>query len=206
VIRFRDNNHFIRFTCFLRIFRPGIIGLPGILLLLIVQQSCSDGAYRKVVNSSRTLADKLAGAPPPQAQEAPSTEQRVYIDHSESMKGFVSLPTANSGTIFNQFVESMPDVLPGCKVYKYGQPFGLKKADITIADITFPAEFDDQLRNPASYRLEYNPDDILLNSIVSAPQPAFSVLITDGVESDSQGKVNTKVIDAIRSWMIKTNQ
>ena len=201
MIRCRINIYYCNALTFLKKQGFRLICLICISLLMISQQGCRN-EYSKVADLSRNLADGLTDVPPSQVQESPSVEQKVFIDHSESIKGFVSLPTANDKNTFIRFIESMPDVLPGCKVYKYGQPSGLRGKSITISEIISAVEFDNQLRNPDSYRLEYNPDDVLFGGVFTYDQkPSFSVLVTDGVESDSQGKVNTKVVDAMCAWL-----
>src|SRR2546429_1715588 len=171
-----------------------------LISLLAVLQACGGVNDSQIAKVSRTLADQLYNSSPKKGpqQETTSTEQRVYIDASLSMNGFVG-DTGKVRTTFDEFIDSMPDVLPGCKVFRYGQPKGVKPTALT--DVITRAEFDSQLHKQTFYGLEYNPDDLLFTTISQEQQPVMSILLTDGVESDSQGQINTTVVDAIKSWM-----
>ncbi|MEK6304237.1 MAG: hypothetical protein AABO41_26410 [Acidobacteriota bacterium] len=144
---------------------------------------------------SLVKAEELSSAalPAVDARGVESVEQMVYIDHSLSMAGFVGHP--NSG--FEEFVDSMPDVLPGCRLFVYGQSRGQGPSD----SLARPAEFDRHIHEAAQYRLGFNPDDVLVNALASDERPVFSIIVTDGVESDSDGTINTRVVDGIRKWL-----
>jgi hypothetical protein len=113
------------------------------------------------------------------------------------MNGYVG--DGKERTAFDEFVDSMPDVLPGCKIFKYGETKG--QTTQKLADVIKQVEFDSQLHRRGFYNLGFNPDDVLFGGIAQEQQPVLSVVITDGVESDPQGQINTAVVDGIKSWM-----
>jgi hypothetical protein len=135
----------------------------------------------------------------PDLPQQRSVEQRVYVDHSESMNGFVGGRRSGERTTFDEFIDAMPDVLPGCRAFRYGQERG--QALTGLSDVATEVEFNSQLHNRNFYRLQFNPDDLLLSSLADEQRPVLSVLITDGVESNAEGLVNTRVVGAIRDWM-----
>lgn len=169
------------------------VWLVAASVMALTQLACNENS--RVADLSLVKAEELSSAALPgvDARGVDSVEQRVYIDHSLSMAGFVGHP--NSG--FEEFVDSMPDVLPGCRLFVYGQSRGQGPND----PVARPAEFDRHLHEAAQYRLGFNPDDVLFNMLASEEEPAFSIVVTDGVESDSEGKINTRVIDGIRKWL-----
>ncbi|GEM_PF-1880509 len=165
---------------------------------LISQQACN--GYGKIINQSHVLAEKLTKQPEPSASETTSIEQRIYIDHSESMAGFVGDLRSGKRTSFDQFIDALPAVLPSCKVFKYGQP--RRDAPIRgLQDIAIEVEFDGRLHDKRNYSLEYNPDEALIESLVAEKEPILSILLNDGVESDSMGRVNTTMVDVIERWL-----
>lgn len=174
--------------------------IPTIILLILVGGGCGKNLEQKVLDAAVSQADRLTPTPTASQPEVPSVRQKVYIDASISMRGFVTPDTPGGLTQFIDFIETMPDVLPGCEVYQYGvQP--QKQSGGTVEGVTKRVEFDSQLRKPGFYSLKFNPDDVLLKGIAGENEPTLSVLITDGVESDSEGKINTAVLESIRSWM-----
>jgi hypothetical protein len=161
-------------------------------LLSLTQSACNPLA--RVAELSVAKADHLASSltsGDPEAGE--SLEQRVYVDHSLSMAGFVG----HQNTEFDQFIDIMPDILPGCRVFNYGRSRG----DAPNAPVARQAEFDRHLHDATEYRLGFNPDDVLMGMLANEDRRVFSVIITDGVESDSEGTINTRVVDAIRKWL-----
>lgn len=162
-------------------------------LISLTQSACNEKS--RVGEVSLAKSDQLSASSSTYAdpQEAESVEQRVYIDHSLSMAGFVG----HQNSEFNQFIDIMPDVLPGCRAFVYGQ----NRVEGPAAPVVRQAEFDRHLHDAAEYRLGFNPDDVLISMLASEDRPVFSVIITDGVESDSEGTINTTVVDGIRKWL-----
>jgi len=173
-------------------------------LMAVVLTGCSGWENKKVRKISIDLADRLSVPKPPQEPALPSVEQRVYVDSSWSMKGFIGDIRSGTRTTLDDFIDAMPDVLPGCKVFRYGHtpgPAEKPSSSLKLADVTSAAEFNNQLHDPSLYQMTFNPDDVLLSSIVAEKRSGLSVILTDGVESDSTGKVNTVVVNSVRDWM-----
>jgi hypothetical protein len=165
--------------------------------------SCGGTGNPRVADESTKFADTLntSSAVNP-ATDQPSASQVVYIDSSLSMNGFVGA-NSSSRTKFDEVIDVMPDVLPGCTVYRYGQTGQLNEPD--ISQITTRAEFDGRLHDPNTYHMGFNPDDVLFRDLASQKKPSFSVILTDGVESDQNGAINTVVVNSIRAWLKSGN-
>lgn len=165
----------------------------------LLSLSCWQNPKSKVANRSIELADRLT----PQAQNSEeglaARRQRVYVDSSLSMQGFIG--ESGGRSVFDEFLDAMPDVMPGCEVFRYGESASPAPATLKIDQITTKVQFDHQLHDRSLYTRKFNPDDVLINGLVEDQEPALSIVITDGVESDSQGQVNTAVVNSIRSWM-----
>jgi hypothetical protein len=181
---------------------------PPVLMLRFFMMSavlffsgCVRSGKPEIARQSIELADRLTPNSLASVTDVPSKSQHIYIDSSWSMKGFISKGKPGGRTAFDEFIDVMPDVLPGCEVYRYGQA-GQENAPVNnLNQIVVKTEFDAKLHDPTTYQLTYNPDDALLRHLVSQQEPGLSLLLTDGVESDRNGQVNTVVVDSIRSWM-----
>ena len=175
-------------------------GLLTVATLVITSLlgACAPGPS-DVAKISRGLIEQVNTSTPPvqPAQDISSEEQRVYVDASLSMNGYVG--DGKERTTFDEFIDAMPDVLPGCKVFRYGHQGD--KAPERLSDVIAEVEFDAQLHKRSFYQLKFNPDDVLFTDIAREPKPVLSVLLTDGVESDAQGQINTAVVEAIKTWM-----
>lgn len=165
---------------------------------------CGTEANVKIAGLSTELADRLTQPQPTPPADTASQRQRVYVDSSLSMQGFIG-KTAGERTAFDDFLDAMPDVLPGCEVWRYGQTVRADVQKMSLADVTARAEFDARLHARSSYSLLFNPDDVLIRSIAEQPEPALTMLLTDAVESDSRGQVNTVVVDSVRQWLGRGN-
>ena len=172
------------------------------LILLALFVSCVRVDNPRVASESIKLADALNPLSENTTADKKSTLQTIYIDSSWSMSGFVG-SNSSARTTFDELIDAMPDVLPGCAVYRYGQTGNVNQAD--VSQITTVAEFDSRLHDPNTYHLGFNPDDALIRHLVSQKKPAFSVILTDGVESDQNGQINTVVVDSIRAWLKSGN-
>lgn len=170
-------------------------------ILIATYLGCGGTEKPKIAAQSIELADKITPVPPGPVNDTPSKNQRVYIDASWSMGGFIGKSSSGERTVFDEFIDAMPDVLPGCEVFKYGQMGKVGGEVKDISQITTHAEFDAKLHDPSTYQLTFNPDDALFKTLATQAQPELSVILTDGVESDDKGQVNTVVVDAIRSWI-----
>src|SRR5258708_3552365 len=110
-------------------------------LVVVMFAGCSGLENRKIRKTSVELADRLSVPKPAKDPALSSVEQRVYIDSSWSMKGFVGDIRGGTRSTFDDFIDAMPDVLPGCKAFRYGhtpnqteQPStNLKFSDVTNA-------------------------------------------------------------------------
>lgn len=172
------------------------------LILLALFVSCGRVDNPRVASESIKLADALNPLSENTAPYKKSTLQTIYIDSSWSMSGFVG-SNSSARTSFDELIDAMPDVLTGCAVYRYGQTGNVNQAD--FSQITTVAEFDGRLHDPNTYHMGFNPDDALIRHLVSQKNPAFSVILSDGVESDQNGQINTVVVDSIRAWLKSGN-
>lgn len=170
-------------------------------VLILSLLSCTNIDKPRIAAESTKFADSLN--PPADKNEStdkPSNLQRVFIDSSLSMSGFVG-QNASSRTTFDELIDSMPDVLPGCSVYRYGQAGNADQGTADPAQVISAAEFDGRLHDSSTYHLGFNPDDVLIRYLISQKRPELSVILTDGVESDRNGQINTVVVDSLKTWI-----
>ena len=164
----------------------------------------TSGCANKVVQASRTQAEKItANSPvPPRGSQSgsDSRQRRVFLDASLSMKGFVH-PAEHSR--FDEFLDAIGDVLPGCQLYKYGRRAG--KSLGQEESLTEQVRFGSELHQPDFYSLAYNPDDLLIEQFNKEDPASVSVIITDGVYSEPQGGTSPPVVQAIQGWLDKGN-
>lgn len=122
---------------------------------------------------------------------------RVYLDSTESMRGFVTTPN----TTFTRVIESLSYAMPGSRLYKYGMTQGgaIQNPENFAREIRFTQD----LRRPSFYDLDYNEDDLLFNMLAEEEPAARSVLITDGVYSARQSELESEVVKAINKWLKK---
>src|SRR5688572_245116 len=90
------------------------------VLTILLSVACSRNAKSTVAKVSIELADRLNPEVATPPKEVSSTKQRVYVDSSLSMQGFVGKATLGR-TKFDEFLDAMPDAMPGCEVFRYGQ-------------------------------------------------------------------------------------
>lgn len=128
-------------------------------------------------------------------------ESRVYIDASESMKGFA----AAADNSFVPVIEALGYAMPGCRLYKYGSSGGRKVAAVESGQLSFAQEirFSQELRRPAFYDLAFNEDDVLIKHLAQEATAARSVLLTDGVYSARNTELQSEVVKAIEQWIDK---
>lgn len=136
-------------------------------------------------------------SPVEKPQSATGEESRVYLDATQSMKGFAS-PQNNT---FTKLIESLSYAMPGCRLYKYGMKGEKATAQGDASDFASEIKFSQDLRNPSFYDLDYNEDDSLFNHLAQEDRPVRSVLITDGVYSARQSELQSEVVKAIERWM-----
>lgn len=170
----------------------------SLVCLMLFAASC--GEHSKAAVASCDLAEQVTQSSLTAGPARPSTadERRVYLDASASMAGFVN---QSSYSTFDYFIEEIGNALPGCHLYKYGQ--GGQQSLKSEGDLLRQISFGRELHNSSFYNLIYNPDDLLIEKLAIEEQPAFSVLITDGVYSESLGKTSPPVVDAIKKWLQK---
>ena len=152
-----------------------------------------------VADSSRVLSAEInakTNSPTANATNGDSDDERVYLDATLSMKGFVN-PKQHSA--FDDFLEQIGDVLPGCRLYKYGQRGTTPPRN--SSELISPATFGSELHQSNFYDLSYNPDDRLISDLAAEQQPVFSILISDGVYSEPNGSTTPPMVDAIRAWI-----
>jgi hypothetical protein len=182
--------------------RAGKVFLATLVISgVLLPMSCSRSAKSNVAKLSIELADRLTPGQAAPLNEISSVRQSVYVDSSLSMQGFVGNASTAGRTTFDEFIDAMPDVMPGCEVFRYGQPAGQEGQAKRMEEITTKVLFDSQLHDRNFFKLKFNPDDVLITGLAARKDPELSILITDGVESDSKGQVNTAVVDSIRTWM-----
>lgn len=176
----------------------------SLCLWLVGCAVASLGCSNKAAQVSRDKAAEIwRTLPSPSAASTePVEERRVYIDASLSMKGFVN---PEQRTPFNELIEYLGDVMPGCRPYKYGAMAraggadGVRGAGLTVEAVGFGLE----LRRPEFYGMTFNPDDRLIKRLVEEERPALSVMITDGVYSEPEGATSPPVVEAVQSWVEK---
>jgi hypothetical protein len=176
--------------------------LVAILLAFVsLTLGCSQNPRSKVADRSAELSGRLTPAAPAPVTEISAIRQSVYVDSSLSMQGFVGEGSAGGRSTFDEFLDSMPGVMPGCEVFRYGNSASSEEQSPKIEDVTTRVQFDHDLHDRNLYRRGFNPDDVLISGLSAQKEPTLSILITDGVESDSKGQVNTAVVSSIRNWM-----
>lgn len=182
------------FTKILLLLAVSIMFLPGCWTKTKVVTASKDLAI--VITSSRNSISQIKG-------RVEGNERRVYIDASLSMGGFVN---PRNHSTFDELINELGDVLPGCSLHKYGQR-GPQPPE-NVSDLTTSVGFGSELHHPSFYNLSYNPDDRLIDELAnegSSSGPVLSVLLTDGVYSESQGSTSPPVVGAIQKWMEQGN-
>lgn len=152
-----------------------------------------------VADSSRALSAQLSSKVNSAATNSTNSDaedERVYLDATLSMKGFVN-PSQHSA--FDDFLEQIGDVLPGCRLYKYGQRGTTPPRN--SSELLSPATFGSELHQSNFYDLSYNPDDRLISDLAAEQRQVFSILISDGVYSEPNGSTTPPMVDAIRAWI-----
>ena len=166
------------------------------LFLVLSDTGCQKS---RVARASRDLAASIVNTRTPDGSQGnsamPIVERRVYIDSSLSMKGFVN---AENHTTFDELLDEIGNVLPGCRLYKYGAS---GRPPETLSALFTQVGFDREIHTSNFYNLAYNPDDRLIDSFTSDDRPVLSVLITDGVYSEPEASTSPPVVDAIQRWM-----
>jgi hypothetical protein len=200
--------------------------LIGILISLPLMSAC-DGEHERVYAEAKKCAAEItrgsdcakedgqhSGGPqshqvqntnlqqqpskPVQMRSSSIEESRVYLDATESMKGFVSQPNST----FTKLIESLSYAMPGCLLYKYGMMRGRElRPGTDIADFANEIRFSQELRKPSFYDRDYNEDDVLFNYLAREERSVRSVLVTDGVYSARQSELQSEVVKAIDKWM-----
>lgn len=201
----------------MRIFRKKKIVLTCAVMLLAVLGGCDDGgvfekAQRcadsvvkqgacETTATAKNDADSQASPssePSPTPVSSPSllVESRVYLDASESMRGF-SAPKEN-----NRFLKLLGNIgyaMPNCRLFKYGTQTGKNGSD--IADQLQEIRFSKAFESEAFYNLQNNQDDLLINALANEEKPVRSVLITDGVYSSPGAELQSETVRAIENWL-----
>ncbi len=158
---------------------------------------------RQDANAGRARADAGDGeAARPEGltpEAAAAVETRVYIDASESMKGFA----AASDNSFVTVIEALGYAMPGCRLYKYGVSGARGGAAAGQSPSAREIRFSQELRSPAFYDLGFNEDDVLIKQLAQEDPPARSVLLTDGVYSARNTELQSEVVKAIEQWLAK---
>ncbi len=194
--------------------------LAGVFVLLLLLSACTSendqvhAEARKCATAIANGGDCGAGQTPDSkgqestlAQNGPEDspvkgntdrpiEDRVYLDSTESMRGFVATPN----TTFTRVIESLSYAMPGSHLHKYGMTEGAVQDS---KDFAREIRFTQDLRRPSFYDLDYNEDDLLFNLLAEEDPPARSVLITDGVYSARQSELESEVVKAINKWLKK---
>jgi len=171
-------------------------------LLLVAVAMCSGCERRnaKAARASRSLAQTIARGSLPETNGRTAVnrieEERVYLDASASMSGFVN---PRSHSTFDDFIDEIGNALPGCQLYRYGQ--SSEAPPRNVSELTSRAGFSLELHRPSFYNLRYNPDDRLIDDLATEDKAVLSVLITDGVYSEVGGGTPPPVVGAIQKWM-----
>ncbi|HKU76919.1 MAG TPA: hypothetical protein VJR02_23615 [Pyrinomonadaceae bacterium] len=184
-----------------RIIYPGSAHTPSPLALFVALALTNClllTACSTVPQKSRALAQVLEKSSEEkratQSLSMGNSRAKVYLDASLSMAGYVTGQPDNQ-TKFDNFIDRLGDYLPGCRIFKFGQG--------ESQELLSPANFDRSIHAPGFYSLTYNPNDALIRQINSDEEVAFSVIVTDGVQSDDPGQGNPPVVEAIVEWLKK---
>lgn len=171
-----------------------------LLSMSVVTYSACERRNAKAARASRLLAQTITreSLPDPSGGSAVSRieEERVYLDASASMSGFVN---PNKHSTFDDFVDEIGNALPGCQLYRYGQSGEAPPRN--VSELTSRVGFSLELHRPGFYNLQYNPDDRLIDNLATEDKAVLSVLITDGVYSEVGGGTPPPVVGAIQKWM-----
>lgn len=170
-----------------------------ILLMVVLGCSACERNNSKAARASRDLAQNIVQSRQPSNAVTPPVEiqeQRVYIDASASMAGFVN---AANHTQFDEFIDEIGNAMPGCRLFRYGQVGETPPKKIN--ELATASDFGLELHRTSFYNLRYNPDDILINHLADEDRPALSVIISDGVYSETGEKYQPSVVGAIKKWM-----
>lgn len=182
-----------------RLLQWRIITLTVFLVLAGTSISCRRA--NKAAEASLQVARELAG---PVSSRSPSpgstyevNAQRVYLDSSISMAGYVR---SNGGhTSFTNLIDELGRDMPYATLYKYGQ-IGSQPPK-KVSSLLQTIAFDRRILQPSFYNRQFNPDDRLINMLAEEKKPVLSVLVTDGVYSDTTGAITSPVVQAIGHWM-----
>src|SRR6266498_6161106 len=116
--------------------RAVLVVMPILLLSVAACTSESDRAYAEaqkcsaaITNGGDCSGNQTTVAPGPKETSSPQPspkldepkkssieESRVYLDSTESMRGFAS----SSNSTFTKLIESISYAMPGCRLFKYG--------------------------------------------------------------------------------------
>ncbi|SRR6266436_214415 len=155
-----------------------------------IEQTGKSPAEPKATSSEKSTESK--------ASAGDAEQSRVYIDATESMKGFVSSPNSS----FAQLIESLSYAMPGARLFKYGINASARKSGAEQSDaFARQINFSQELRKTSFYDLGFNQDELLFNFLAAEEHPARSVLITDGVYSAPQSELESQVVLAINKWI-----
>lgn len=158
--------------------------------------NCGNQQQKNTNESGNTTVE-----PPSDNRSAGNEYASVYLDSTQSMKGFAFNPDTN----FTRVIESLSYALPGSRLYKYGLARNRGEGRPATGQIQFAREirFSQELRRPGFYDLAYNEDDMLFNQLADQQEPSLNVLITDGVYSARQTELQSGVVSAIDRWVKK---
>jgi hypothetical protein len=177
------------------------------LFLLLALDSCSIYDRNKVSTRSQEKAGQLTGSlksvnqQPNEAELEQKGERLIYIDASQSIKGFAG---ANSG--FRNVINALGDE-PRTVVYRYGfdrtalRNKGKNKAgkydDLTVEKISL----DENLDKPEFYSLSHNPDHLLFEHINQSRRNDLYILVSDGVYSALDKSQSSIVFEPLTKWL-----
>lgn len=169
---------------------------------IILKKRC-DTSPNQAVNANAgqeiPASNRQPAAPDDQPGNAIASESRVYLDSTESMKGFAS-PKENNK--FLDLIEALGYAMPGTRLYRYGLS-AAKKTTPNLNDSLTEISYSQELRKESFYGMKHNKDDLLINFLVSEEKPVRSVLITDGVYSSPGTELESAVANAIGEWIKK---
>jgi hypothetical protein len=182
---------FIGGTC---LFSPRWLFVGVALTNCLLFVACTSPVPQKSRELAQVLEKSSGDGRAIQPLASGNARARVYLDASLSMGGYVTGQLDNK-TTFDNFIDKLGDYLPGCRIFKFGQGDN--------QDLLSPANFDRSIHTRGFYSLTYNPNDALIRQINSDEDVAFSVIVTDGVQSDDPGQGNPPVVEAILEWLKK---
>ncbi len=162
--------------------------LPGLAILLLAQ--CGSDERARVAREGERLATEWRGAAsaPPAEAAAPAGLQRLFVDASQSMRGFGAC--ARGVRSVEELTRWLPTALGVDSASVFGQPRPGRAPAIESQ------RFRRDLFCEGYFGALNNPDYELYRRL-TADSTTISLYLTDGVQSDEQGGTIVRTVDLL---------